>query len=127
VLRRATRSKPEDGNKGWVMGVVMPVRACASANRITLLRDVDGDGKAETKPFRKPGLPFGMALVGNDFTWSMRTLWSSSRTRVKPASPFNPSRRWWTRPAAPSTTIDENIPSADGSKLYVTVGSNSNV
>ena len=40
-----------------------------SANRITLLRDADGDGVAETRTAFLEGLnsPFGMALVGNDF------------------------------------------------------------
>ena len=40
-----------------------------SANRITLLRDADGDGVAETRTVFLDGLnsPFGMALVGNDF------------------------------------------------------------
>src|SRR5881409_1531265 len=39
-----------------------------SANRITLLRDADGDGVAETRTVFLQGLnsPFGMALVGND-------------------------------------------------------------
>ena len=65
--------KPEDGKgiKGWVMKQVMG-RAGAgvpSANRITLLRDVDGDGRAEVKTVFLQNLssPFGMALVGNDF------------------------------------------------------------
>ena len=65
--------KPEDGKgiKGWVMKRVMG-RAGAgvpSANRITLLRDVDGDGRAEVKTVFLQNLssPFGMALVGNDF------------------------------------------------------------
>ena len=64
--------KPEDGKgiKGWVMKKVM-ARAGAgvpSANRITLLRDQDGDGKAETRSVFLENLnsPFGMALVGSD-------------------------------------------------------------
>ena len=64
--------KPEDrkGFKGWVMKKVM-ARAGAgtpSANRITLLRDSDGDGIAEMKTIFLQGLhsPFGMVLVGND-------------------------------------------------------------
>ena len=64
--------KPDDGKgiKGWVMKQVMK-RAGAgvpSANRITLLRDADGDGVAETKTVFLENLnsPFGMALVGND-------------------------------------------------------------
>src|SRR3954469_24239466 len=60
--------KPEDhkGIKGWVMGKVQQ-RAGAgvpSANRITLLRDADGDGVAETRTVFLDQLnsPFGMAL-----------------------------------------------------------------
>jgi glucose/arabinose dehydrogenase len=57
--------------KGWITGLVMK-RAGAgvpSANRITLLRDADGDGVAETRSVFLQGLnsPFGMALIGNDF------------------------------------------------------------
>ena len=65
--------KPDDsrGIKGWITKMVMG-RAGAgttSANRITLLRDADGDGIAETKNVFLEGLhsPFGMALVGDDF------------------------------------------------------------
>src|SRR6185503_1421888 len=64
--------KPEDrkGVRGWVMTQVMK-RAGAgtpSANRITLLRDADGDGIAETRTVFLEGLhsPFGRALVGQD-------------------------------------------------------------
>ncbi|MDB5653955.1 MAG: L-sorbosone dehydrogenase, partial [Tardiphaga sp.] len=64
--------KPDDskGVKGWVMKMVMG-RAGAgvpSANRISLLRDADGDGIAETKTPFLEGLnsPFGMVLVGNE-------------------------------------------------------------
>ena len=62
--------RPQDGKgvKGWVMGLVMK-RAGAgvlSANRITLLRDTDGDGVADQRSAFLQGLnsPFGMALVG---------------------------------------------------------------
>ena len=64
--------KPEDrkGIRGWVMGLVMK-RAGAgvpSANRITLLRDGDGDGVAESRSVFLEGLnsPVGMALAGSD-------------------------------------------------------------
>src|SRR6195952_4937854 len=65
--------KPDDGKgfKAWVTKLFMS-RAGAgvpSANRITLLRDADGDGVAETRSAFIAGLhsPFGMALVGDDF------------------------------------------------------------
>src|SRR5687768_10301992 len=72
VAETAAPPKPEDGKgvKGWAMKKVMKRAGSAvpSANRITLLRDADGDGKAETRSAFLEGLnsPFGMALVGSD-------------------------------------------------------------
>jgi len=127
--------KPEDakGIKGWVMKKVM-ARAGArvpSANRITLLRDADGDGIAETKTVFLEGLhsPFGMTLVGNDLYVAnsdalMRFNYKAGDTRITdlgtkvadlPAGPIN---HHWTKNV---------IASRDGKHLYVTVGSNSNV
>ena len=127
--------KPEDGKgiRGAIMGAVMK-RAGAtvpSANRITLLRDADGDGVAETRHVFLEDLhsPFGMALVGNTFyvansdalvrfpyTPGATTIQSSPTTVVTlPAGPIN---HHWTK---------NLIASRDGARLYVTVGSNSNV
>ncbi len=126
--------KPEDrkGIKGWVMKKVM-ARAGAgvpSANRITLLRDTDGDGIAETRTVFLAGLrsPFGMTLVGNDLYVAnsdavMRFPYKAGETRITdpgkkivdlPAGPIN---RQWTK---------NIIASRNGKHLYVTVGSNSN-
>jgi glucose/arabinose dehydrogenase len=75
VLVAETNAPPrpddEKGLKGWVTKMVVG-RAGAgtpSANRITLLRDADGDGVAEIRSVFLEGLnsPFGMALVGDDF------------------------------------------------------------
>lgn len=127
--------KPEDGKgiRGWVMKQVMK-RAGArtpSANRITLLRDADGDGIAETRSVFLEGLssPFGMALVGNDFYVAnsdavLRFPYVAGATSIAgpgtkvvdlPAGLIN---HHWTK---------NIIASRNGSKLYVTVGSNSNV
>ena len=127
--------KPDDakGIKGWVMGLVMK-RAGAtvpSANRITLLRDTDGDGVADLRSVLLQGLnsPFGMALVGNVLYVAnsdavLRYPYATGDTRITapgiklvdlPAGPIN---HHWTK---------NLIASRDGSKLYVTVGSNSNV
>ena len=127
--------KPEDGNsiKGWFMKKIMK-RAGAgtpSANRITLLRDADGDGVAETKTVFIEGLhsPFGMALVGNNLYVAnsdavMRFAYKAGATRIVdpgqkiadlPAGPIN---HHWTK---------NIIASRDGKHLYATVGSNSNV
>jgi glucose/arabinose dehydrogenase len=128
-------AKPEDGKgiRGWVMKQVMK-RAGAgvpSANRITLLRDADGDGIAETRTVLLRGLnsPFGMAVIGHnlyvaDTDAVLRFPYEDDETQITtngvkvvdlPAGPIN---HHWTK---------NIIASRDGSHLYVTVGSNSNV
>ncbi|MDZ4861035.1 MAG: sorbosone dehydrogenase family protein [Candidatus Hydrogenedentes bacterium] len=127
--------KPDDmkGPKGWIMKKMMK-RAGAtvpSANRITLLRDADGDGVAETRTVFLEGLrsPFGMALVGNNFYVAnsdavvMYPYIEGDTKIAKPESkitdlPAGPLNHHWTKSLIAST---------DGSKLYATVGSNSNV
>lgn len=127
--------KPDDGPgiKGWITGLVMK-RAGAgvpSANRITLLRDTDGDGVADLHSVLLQGLssPFGMALVGDTLyvansnavvkfpyaTGDLRITADAKHVVELPAGPIN---HHWTK---------NLIASVDGSKLYVTVGSNSNV
>ena len=127
--------KPEDssGIKGWVMKFMMK-RAGAgtpSANRITLLRDSDGDGVAEQRFVLLAGLnsPFGMALVGDQLFVAntdavLRFPYRSGQTRIDDAGVLVT--------ALPAGTINHHwtknlIASADGRRLYVTVGSNSNV
>ncbi len=126
--------KKEDGGiKGWIMKKLM-ARAGAgvpSANRITLLRDADGDGSAETRTVLLEGLmsPFGMALIGNDLYVAnadaiVRFPYQPGETRIaQPGTkvvdlPGGPINHHWTK---------NIIASRDGSRLYATVGSNSNV
>ncbi|MBC7445796.1 MAG: sorbosone dehydrogenase family protein [Polaromonas sp.] len=127
--------KPEDGKgiKGWVMKMVM-ARAGAgvpSANRITLLRGLDSAGQAETRTVFLENLnsPFGMALVGSDLYIAnadalVKVPYQTGQTRISAAPvkvldlPGGPINHHWTKNV---------IASPDGSKLYVTVGSNSNV
>ncbi len=127
--------KPEDGKgiKGWAMKKVMK-RAGAgvpSANRITLLRGIGPDGIAQTRTIFLEGLnsPFGMALVGKNFYVAnsdaiMRFPYVEGETQITFAGvklidlPGGPINHHWTK---------NLIASRDGSKLYVTVGSNSNV
>ena len=101
-----------------------------SANRITLLRDADGDGVAEMRTVFLQGLnsPFGMALVGHDlyvantdaimrFTYmdgEPQILGLGDKVADLPAGLIN---HHWTK---------NLIANRDGSRLYVTVGSNSN-
>ncbi|QGA51544.1 PQQ-dependent sugar dehydrogenase [Pseudomonas brassicacearum] len=127
--------KPDDakGIRGWVMKKVMG-RAGAgvpSPNRITLLRDANHDGIAETRTVFLENLnsPFGMALVGNDLYVAdtdrlIRFPYRDGDTQIKAQPtkvvdlPGGSINHHWTKNV---------IASRDGSKLYVTTGSNSNV
>ncbi len=64
------RKEDNAGIKGWFvkLGLMHAGAGVKSPNRITLLRDTDGDGTAETRSVFLDDLhsPFGMALVGND-------------------------------------------------------------
>lgn len=127
--------KPDDrkGIKGWVMGVAMKRAGAAvpSANRITLLRDTQGSGTADFRSVLLEGLnsPFGMVLVGDqlyvaDTDAVLRFPYSAGDTHI--------SARGMTVVALPAGRINHHwtknlIASPDGHRLYVTVGSNSNV
>jgi len=127
--------KPEDGKgiKGWVMGRAMKKAGAGvpSANRITLLRDSDADGVADLRTVLLQGLhsPFGMALVGDQLYVAnsdavVRFPYVTGATEITAAGiqllplPAGLINHHWTK---------NLIASADGNKLYVTVGSNSNV
>ncbi|SOB80634.1 Glucose/arabinose dehydrogenase, beta-propeller fold [Sphingomonas guangdongensis] len=133
VLVAESNSPPREGGgiTGWVMKKLMG-RAGAgvpSANRITLLRDANGDGVAEVRQPFLTGLnsPFGMALVG---PWLyvantdalVRVPYAAGQTRIT---------------ARPEKVVDlpgggnhwaRNVIAAPGGRtLYVTVGSASNI
>ena len=121
------------GFRGWLFNYFQKKAGAAvpSANRITLLRDSDGDGIAEQRSVFIDGLtsPFGMVLVGNDLYVAN----SDALVRF----PYERGQLRISTPGAkvidlPAGTINHHwtknvIASVDGSKLYVTVGSNSNV
>ena len=127
--------KPDDakGIRGWVMEKVMG-RAGAgvpSPNRITLLRDANHDGVAETRTVFLENLnsPFGMTLVGNDLYVAdsdklLRFPYQPGETAIKAQGtkiidlPGGPLNHHWTKNV---------VASKDGNTLYVSVGSNSNV
>jgi glucose/arabinose dehydrogenase len=136
VLVAETNAPPSPDNnkgiKGWFTKR-MKKRAGSgspSANRISLLRDVDGDGVAETRTAFLQGLnsPFGMALVGS-------TLYVAN-TDALVRFPYRAGQTHITEPGVtvaelPAGTINRHwtknvIASRDGLRLYVTVGSNSN-
>jgi glucose/arabinose dehydrogenase len=126
--------RPQDGLgiKGWFFKHFQKKAGggVPSPDRITLLRDTDGDGVAETRSVFLSGLysPFGMALVQDTLYVAnsdalVRFPYTAGETKITapgvkvvdlPAGPIN---HHWTKNV---------IASADGSKLYVAVGSNSN-
>ncbi len=127
--------RPEDarGIKGWAMSLVMKSAGAAvrSPDRITLLRDTDGDGVADLRSVLIDSLasPFGMALIGKHLYVAnsdavRRFPYAVGQTRIdKPGTtlidlPAGAINHHWTK---------NLIASADGRKLYATVGSNSNV
>ena len=127
------RPDERKGLKAWITGLVMG-RAGAnvpSANRIILLRDSNGDGVADIRSVFLQGLnsPFGMALVGNAlyvantdavlrFDYQPGALQITAPGTVLATLPAGTRNHHWTK---------NLIASADGSSLYATIGSNSNV
>ncbi len=121
-----------EGIQGWVQGLFMK-RAGAgtpSANRITLLRDADGDGVAEFKPVLIENLvsPFGMALVGAHLYVAnanaiVRFPYATGQTKITTGP-----EKLAVRPAGRNHHWTKSLlANADGSKLYVGVVSNLNV
>jgi glucose/arabinose dehydrogenase len=126
------RPKEGKGIRGWFFKrfAKRAGSATPSANRITLLRDANGDGLAETRTVFLQNLnsPFGMTLVGSNFYVAnsdavMRFPYSAGATQITSAGakvvdlPAGERNHHWTKNV---------IASRDGSRLYVTVGSNSN-
>jgi glucose/arabinose dehydrogenase len=127
--------RPEEGKglKGRAMTYFQKKAGAGvpSANRITLLRDADGDGVAEVREPFLEGLnsPFGITLAGNDLYIAntdavVRFPYKAGQTRISATPvkvvdlPAGPRNHHWTK---------NLIASRDGTKLYVTTGSNSNV
>ena len=136
VLVAETNAQPREnggGLRGWIVKQMMEKAGAAvpSADRITLLRDADGDGVAEFRSAFVTGMtsPFGMALVGDTLYIAntdalVRMPYRSGQTEIRgqyeivtplPAGPIN---YHWTKSL---------VAHPDGQRLYVGVGSNSNV
>jgi glucose/arabinose dehydrogenase len=126
--------RPDDskGIRGYFFKFFMKKAggAVPSPNRIVLLRDSNGDGVAETRTVLLANLnsPFGMTLVGNSLYIAntdaiVRFPYNANETAIHAAGtkiidlPAGSINHHWTKNV---------IASADGSKLYVAVGSNSN-
>lgn len=133
VAETNSPTRPEDGLRGRIMKYFMD-RAGAggpSPNRIVLLRDGDGDGRAEVRTTFLTGLnaPYGMALVGD-------TLYVANTDAVV-AYPYKegdtqiaaPARKVLTLPhGAPNMHWTRNlVVSPNGKLLYIAIGANSNI
>jgi glucose/arabinose dehydrogenase len=119
--------------KDYIQGKVKARAGAAQkgGNRITLLRDADGDGVPELKTVLLDKLhsPYGIA-------WVAGTLYVANTDAIM-AFPFTPGETKITAPGVkladlPAGAINHHwtkamVASADGSKLYVGVGSNSNI
>jgi glucose/arabinose dehydrogenase len=129
----APKREERTGLKTLVMNQVMKRAGAAapSANRITLLRDADGDGIAETRTefLKNLNSPFGMALIGDNLYVAntdaiVRFSYKEGTTQIeRPGTkladlPGGPLNHHWTKGL---------VASKDGAKLYASVGSNSNV
>ncbi len=127
------RPDDEGGIKNRIAKLIMSKAgaAVASPNRITLLRDSDGDGVADLKTPFLTGLnsPFGMVLVGNSlyvaetdrltrFDYVPNALAIAGKGALVATLPGGPRNHHWTKNV---------VASADGKTLLVAVGSNSNV
>lgn len=122
----------EGGIKAKVQGMVQDKAGAGveSPNRITLLRGLKADGTAETKTVFAKDLnsPFGMVLVGNDlYIANADALWKFPY-KTGETSLSGKGTKVMDLPAGINHHWTKNvIASPDGKKLYVTVGSNSNV
>ena len=135
MLVAETNSPPREnkGIEGWIMRNLMN-RAGAgsvSANRISLLRDNDGDGVAEFRTTFLQGLnsPFGMQLVGDTlyvantdallaFPYIEGETSITARGEKIADLPATKPNNHWTR---------NLLASPDGKTLYVAVGSATNI
>ncbi len=133
VAESNAQPMPSSGLRGWVMGLVMKRSGAGvpSADRITLLRDTDNDGVADQRSILLKDLrsPIGMALVDDTlyvantdgivaFPYSEGDTTISAPGETLAPLPEGPINHHWTK---------NLIASTDGSTLYASVGSNSNV
>ena len=124
---------PINRPKDYVMGIVkgMAKTGAKAPNRITILRDTNGDGIADQRAVFLDHLnsPFGIALVGDDLYVAdtdaiIRYHYTPGQTKMTDPGvkltdlPGGPINHHWTKSL---------VASPDGTKLYVGIGSNSNI
>jgi glucose/arabinose dehydrogenase len=124
-------ARPKDLVMGWLESLSTSGGGNQPSNRITLLRDTNGDGMPEVRSVLLDHLnsPFGVALVGNDlyvantdgivrYPYNTGDIKISAPATTLTPLPGGPIDHHWTKSL---------VASADGSLLYVGVGSNSNI
>lgn len=124
----APKLRPKDIIAGFIKD--LGHSSVEGGNRITLLRDADGEGLPDIRSvfIDKLNAPYGMALVGNDLYVAnqdalLRFPYVAGATRMEGAGvkvsdlPAAINHHWTKALAA----------SPDGSRLYVGIGSNSNI
>jgi glucose/arabinose dehydrogenase len=135
VESRKPEGEPKKRPKDFIMGLIESFATGSGksgpSNRITLLRDADGDGKPEVRTVFLDHLnsPFGVALVGDELYVAntdaiVRYPYHAGDTKITAQGttltplPGGPIDHHWTKSL---------VASQDGSRLYVGVGSNSNI
>ncbi|MGD9979944.1 MAG: sorbosone dehydrogenase family protein [Hyphomonadaceae bacterium] len=134
VAESSTKAQQSGGLMGWIRNNIQRGAGALgeSADRITLLRDNDGDGDVDARHVFAENLnqPFGMALVGENlfvcntdavvrFRYTPNSVRAPGRPEEIVRLPFRAGDNGhWTR---------NIVASPDGSKLYVSVGSASNM
>src|SRR5688500_17462352 len=135
VAETAAPPKPEQYKDNSLKGLFMAHfmkkagSAVPSANRITLLRDADGDGVAEVKRAYITGLmsPFGMALVGSTLYVANADALFAFRYDPAAAAIVAAPRTIVRLPAGRNHHWTKSLAAGPNGRLYVGVGSNSNV
>ncbi|WP_027554121.1 sorbosone dehydrogenase family protein [Bradyrhizobium sp. Cp5.3] len=129
--KAAAIKRPKEIVMNWVESWATSGGDTGPSNRITLLRDSNGDGVPDTQSVFLDHLnsPFGVALVGNDLYVAntdaiVRYPYTEGDTKITAPGtvltqlPGGPIDHHWTKSL---------VASPDGSTLYVGVGSNSNI
>lgn len=133
VLVAESNSPPrkDGGFTGWVMDLILKKAGAGvpSANRISILRDGDGDGVAETKQPFLTGLnaPFGMALIGDALYVANTDALLRFPYKTGDARITAKGEKIIALPGGGNHWARNVIASPDGKRLFVTVGSSSNV
>ena len=134
VLVAESESPPRDtsGIEGKIMGNMMSKAGAGgkSANRISLLRDADGDGKAEVKTAYITGLnsPYGIALVGKTlYVANTDALLAFPYTEGETAMSGKPSKIADLPAAGTNRHWTKSLVAAPNGWLYVGVGADSNI